>query len=519
MNLLGAANYDPVGGAVSKVTTSLIAMTAFDTTNLRIAFTIPSHGMVTVKMTCVHHGSTTTAQVFLGCLEGATLRGRAPVTANLLGTAVATTRTKLEASFTLTGLTPGAVNWDAAYGVEIVSSAGGAIKYGGPNNTTTDDAFGGFNFEIWDPRPIPTATPGAAGGLFIAGTNAATAITTGLTTTFTGNLTGSVASVTGAVGSVTGSVGSVTGAVGSVTGLTAATVHADLDDIQSRLPAALSGDGFMKADLKSIEDELTSGNNATLRLKKLDIHNTTNSEQAVHIKESGTGGVGVWIESLNTSGIAALLDGNIASMYMFSNRDTIIAEHGGAGTGDYHGIKFINDSSDGGKSISATSDIALPSGDLDDQLQAIDNYIDTEVSAIKAKTDQLTFTVANQVDANALSGGGGGLDAAGVRAAVGLASANLDTQLDALPTAAENATATWASGTRTLTSFGTLVADIWANATRTLTAISDSAGVTTLLSRIASALNITSGKVESNVKQINDTDITGDGSGTPWGPA
>jgi hypothetical protein len=37
--------------------------------------------------------------------------------------------------------------------------------------------------------------------------------------------------------------------------------------------------------------------------------------------------------------------------------------------------------------------------------------------------------------------GGGGLDAAGVRAAVGLASANLDTQLDTLPTAAENASA------------------------------------------------------------------------------
>jgi hypothetical protein len=45
----------------------------------------------------------------------------------------------------------------------------------------------------------------------------------------------------------------------------------------------------------------------------------------------------------------------------------------------------------------------------------------------------------------------GGLDAAGVRAAVGLASANLDTQLDALPTAAENTTANWAAGTRTLT--------------------------------------------------------------------
>lgn len=97
--------------------------------------------------------------------------------------------------------------------------------------------------------------------------------------------------------------------------------------------------------------------------------------------------------------------------------------------------------------------------------------------------------------------------------------AEMDTALDALPTAAENATATWASGTRTLTSFGTLVADIWANATRTLTAISDSAGVTTLLSRIAGALNITGGKVEANIKEVNDVALEGDGSVTPWGPA
>lgn len=81
---------------------------------------------------------------------------------------------------------------------------------------------------------LPSATAGSNGGVFIAGTNAATTITTALTTTFTGNLTGSVGSVTGAVGSVTGnvggnvtgSVGSVVGAVGSVTGLTAADVGA-----------------------------------------------------------------------------------------------------------------------------------------------------------------------------------------------------------------------------------------------------------------------------------------------------
>ncbi len=186
MNLLGAALYDPTGGAaVSKVTTSLLAMTALDTTNLRIAFTIPAHGMVLVKMACVHHGSTTTAQVLLGVLEGSTLRGRAATSPNLLGTAVATTRTKLECSYVVTGLTPGAVNWDAAYGVEIVSSAGGAIKYGGPNNTTTDDGFGAFQFEVWDPRPLPTAAPGVANGVLISGSNAGTTTLGALTVTGT----------------------------------------------------------------------------------------------------------------------------------------------------------------------------------------------------------------------------------------------------------------------------------------------------------------------------------------------
>lgn len=114
------------------------------------------------------------------------------------------------------------------------------------------------------------------------------------------------------------------------------------------------------------------------------------------------------------------------------------------------------------------------------------------VAPVKAKTDQFAFTIANQVDANALSGGGGGggLDAAGVRAAVGLASANLDTQFTSIPAAvwaagtrtlssfgslaADVATAVWGAGTRTLTGFGSLAADaataVWGSVTRTLTA-------------------------------------------------
>lgn len=81
-------------------------------------------------------------------------------------------------------------------------------------------------------------------------------VTTGLgnqTADITGNLSGSV-------GSVTGAVGSVTGAVGSVTGLTAATVHAELDDIQARLPAALIG-GRIDANLGAISTSATAADN------------------------------------------------------------------------------------------------------------------------------------------------------------------------------------------------------------------------------------------------------------------
>ena len=58
--------------------------------------------------------------------------------------------------------------------------------------------------------------------------------------------------------------------------------------------------------------------------------------------------------------------------------------------------------------------------------------LDLLLDEVKAITDQFVFTVANQVDANALSGGGGGLDASGVRAAIGMAAANMDTQLSGL---------------------------------------------------------------------------------------
>ena len=114
---------------------------------------------------------------------------------------------------------------------------------------------------------LPSAAAGAAGGVFIAGTNAATTITTALTTTFTGNLTGAVGSVTGAVGSVTGAVGSVAGQtlanldVASSTLATAAnlaTVAGYTDSIESRLPAALVGGRMDSSVGAAAADTLTA---------------------------------------------------------------------------------------------------------------------------------------------------------------------------------------------------------------------------------------------------------------------
>lgn len=156
MNLLGAILYDPAV-AVTKATTAALAMTALDTTNLRLAVTVPSHGIVTFKMRCAIHGAATYPQILLGVLNGSTVVGRVAPMAAVRGTALAQTVMCCEAEFTVSGLTPGATNFDAAYGVEVLIASTG-IKYGGPNNAVANDAFGAFVFEAWDPRGDTTGT-------------------------------------------------------------------------------------------------------------------------------------------------------------------------------------------------------------------------------------------------------------------------------------------------------------------------------------------------------------------------
>jgi hypothetical protein len=148
MACLGAILYDPAV-AVTKGT-GASAMAAFDTTNARITFTVPASGRVLVRICCVVHGATTFSHILLGVLEGSTVKGRVVPIGGLKSTAVATAMVTQEATFVVPGLTPSAsLTWDAAWGIETFVTSS-LIKYGGPNDTTANNAFGALVFEVWE---------------------------------------------------------------------------------------------------------------------------------------------------------------------------------------------------------------------------------------------------------------------------------------------------------------------------------------------------------------------------------
>ncbi len=147
-NLLAGVHYDPAA-AVSKSTAALLALTALDTTNLRLSFTAPASGRVFVRLRGTTHGAAGYPSIHLGVLSGSTVIMRATAFLNGQPSAgpAATDLMPQEASAVISGLS-GAQTWDAAYAVEGIVAASG-LKYGGPNNTTANDAFGGFTFEVW----------------------------------------------------------------------------------------------------------------------------------------------------------------------------------------------------------------------------------------------------------------------------------------------------------------------------------------------------------------------------------
>ncbi len=329
---------------------------------------------------------------------------------------------------------------------------------------------------------LPSATAGAAGGVFIAGSNAATSITTALTANIIGNVTGNLS---GSVGSVTGNV---TGSVGSVAsgGITSASFAASAIDA-----AAIATDAIGALELAAgAASEIASAvrTELTTELGRIDAAVSTRATQAsvdtidgivdsilVDTAEIGAAGAGLTAlaSAANLATVAGYIDTEIGTII------TNLATLAGYVDTEVAAIKAVTDkldntltnTSDGyifssialqavwdepivGHLVSGTTGAALnAAGSAGDpwstplpgaygagtagyKLSAVNGTVAKLDTMLEVTSDAFTYTPdALQF---APTGGGGGLDAAGVRAAIGLGSANLDTQLSGISSKTTN---------------------------------------------------------------------------------
>lgn len=189
----------------------------------------------------------------------------------------------------------------------------------------------------------------------------------------------------------------------------------------------ISKDGGAAANVTNLPTSIAMGN-STLWDFSLTAAEMQAAQIVVTVSDSAT-------KAVDDTGFSIETYGNASAQHAFDLGTASTAQ-----TGDAYTV--VNSGTHGNAALKALID-------------AIDDYVDTEVAAIKAKTDALPSDPADASDiAAAMSAlqshgdatwatatGFSTLDAAGVRAALGLASANLDTQLAALPTADENADA------------------------------------------------------------------------------
>ena len=310
---------------------------------------------------------------------------------------------------------------------------------------------------------LPSATAGASGGLFIAGTNAATAVTTSFTTTFTGNLTGSVGSVTGAVGSVTGNVGgsvaSVTGnvggnVVGSVASVTAR-VTANTDQLAGQTVTAAAGVTFptsVASPTNITAGTITTATNVTtvnglaagvITATSIAADAITDAKVAADVTiASVTGSVGSVTGAVGSvTGAVGSVTGSVGSV-VGNVGGNVTGSVGSVATGGIASTSFAAGAIDaaaiatdafgalelaaGAASEIATavrSELTTELGRIDaavstrasqTSLDTLDDYVDTEVAAIKTKTDFLP---------SATAGAAGGLFIAGANAATSITTA------------------------------------------------------------------------------------------------
>lgn len=162
-----------------------------------------------------------------------------------------------------------------------------------------------------------------------------------------------------------------------------------------------------------------------------------------------------------------------------------------------------------------------------------------DVADIKVTTDQFVFTIPNEVDSNAISGGGSGLNAQQTRDAMKLAptagspaAGSVDAHLDTIEEDT-NDLQTNQGNWLTATGFSTFnpATDTVANVTNVAnnadmrgtdganTVVPDNTSTTAIKTKTDQLTFTKANELDSNVQSVNDTTVNGDGTlGNEWGP-
>ncbi len=204
---------------------------------------------------------------------------------------------------------------------------------------------------------------------------------------------------------------------------TATDVETDTQDIQSRLPAALTGAGNIKADALALSGDTTAADNAesffdgtgyagTNNVIPLVTTTTTATNLTTNNDKTGYGLSSAAVQAIWDALTSALTTVGSIGKLLVDNINATISSRSTYAGGDTSGTTTLLSRLSSTRATNLDNlDATVSSRLASASYTAPDN---ASVTAIKAKTDQLTFTTANQVDAGVINKTGFRLSTAGV---------------------------------------------------------------------------------------------------------
>lgn len=382
---------------------------------------------------------------------------------------------------------------------------------------------------------VPNAAAGASGGLLISGSNSGTTTFGAMTITGATTHTGNVSMAAGLTITQSTSNGHGISASGNGTGSGITGIGGSTGNGFRGTGGATSGNGMSLSG--------TAGNSAAMSL-------AGQGSAAGLLSTGGATGQGVSMVGGATSGLGLGISytAPIGPCAELGIAESGTLQSATATTAVLRSATSFSDDNVVGMTLSITG------GTGSGQSRLITDWVSsTDTATVETWTTTPDNTSLYEVYRTAPGSSGSGLDAAGVRAAVGLASANLDTQLSTIDNFLDTEIADIQARLPAALVSGRIDASVGAMAANVITAAATATDFTTevttglataaalatvddfldtevaaILAAVDTEVAAIKAKtdsltftvanvVDANLQRINDVAVTGDGSGTPFG--